>query len=269
MSSLVEERLGLGIVIGSKIELRANDTEEQLQKVIKATYEQVFGRERVYIGNTFASAEALLRNRKINVRGFVSILAKSEFYKEKFFYNNSQIRLIELNYKHLLGRAPYDQEEIAYHVDNYASSGFDRDIDSYIYSAEYDQAFGDNIVPYYRGFKSISGMKTVGFNRLLTLYQGQGNSDNAMSGATKSLLGQKIALGLPSPFVTNARLKASPSSSSSDGRVYLIEVATSLGNSKVAVRLTRQTLQVPFERLSQSYQQIHKQGKRILSITPL
>lgn len=267
MSSLVEERLGLGAVIGNKVELRPNWTEDQLQLVFKAAYEQVFGRERVYIGNTFASAEALLRNGNINVRQFIAALAKSEFYKEKFFYSNSQVRCIELNYKHLLGRAPYDQAEIAYHVDVYASSGYDSDIDSYIYSPEYDQAFGDNVVPFYRGLKSIPGMKTVGFNRLLALYQGQGNSDNARAGSGKSILGQKIALNLPSGGKTASVIKAAPVSG--DNRVYLMEVATGLGSAKVAVRLSRQVLKVPFEQLSERYQQIHKQGGRILSITPL
>jgi phycoerythrocyanin-associated rod linker protein len=266
MSSLVEERLGLGAVIGNKVELRPNWTEDQLQLVFKAAYEQVFGRERVYIGNTFASPEALLRNGNINVRQFIAALAKSEFYKEKFFYSNSQVRCIELNYKHLLGRAPYEQAEIAHHVDIYASSGYDAEIDSYIYSPEYDQAFGDNVVPYYRGFKSIPGMKTVGFNRLLALYQGQGNSDNARSGSGTSILGQKIALNLPGGKTAGV-IKAA--AISGDNRVYLMEVATGLGSAKVAVRLSRQVLKVPFEQLSERYQQIHKQGGRILSITPI
>lgn len=267
MSSLVEERLGLGAVIDNQVELRPNWTEEQLQLVFKAAYEQVFGRERVYIGNIFASAEALLRNGSINVRQFIATLAKSEFYKEKFFYSNSQVRCIELNYKHLLGRAPYDQQEIANHVDIYASSGYDQDIDSYIYSPEYDQAFGDNIVPYYRGFQSMPGMKTVGFNRLLTLYQGQGNSDNARSGAGTSVFGQNIALNLPSSANVTGGLKAAPLSA--DNRVYLMEVTTGLSTSKVAVRMSSRVLKVPFNQLSKYYQQIHKQGGRILSITPL
>ena len=33
---------------------------------------------------------------------------------------------------------------------------------SYFESSEYNNAFGDFIVPYYRGFQSIPGMKQVG-----------------------------------------------------------------------------------------------------------
>ena len=49
-------------------------------------------------------------------------------------------------------------------------------------SSEYNNAFGDFIVPYYRGFQSIPGMKQVGFNRLFRLYRGNGSSDNAQGG---------------------------------------------------------------------------------------
>ena len=48
----------------------------------------------------------------LSVREFVRTVAKSELYKNKFFYNSFQTRLIELNYKHLLGRAPYDESEV-------------------------------------------------------------------------------------------------------------------------------------------------------------
>ncbi|NES97096.1 MAG: photosystem I reaction center subunit XII, partial [Desertifilum sp. SIO1I2] len=165
MSNLVRERFGLSEFDNSKVELRSHWTEDDLQKVFRAAYQQIFGRISVYAKDQFVNAESLLRNGKITVRQFIQTLAKSEFYRECFFYNNSQGRFIELNYKHLLGRAPYDQSEIAYHVDLYATQGYDADIDSYIYSEEYDRAFGDSVVPYHRGFSSLPGQKTVGYNR--------------------------------------------------------------------------------------------------------
>lgn len=256
--------------VREKIELRQNWTEDDLQQVFRAAYEHIFGRERVYAEGLFTSAESLLRNGNINVRQFIGILAKSEFYKERFFYSNSQMRFIELNYKHLLGRAPYEQSEIAYHVDLYATSGYDEEIDSYLYSTEYDQAFGDNTVPYYRGFQSLPGMKMVGFNRLFALYRGNGNSDNAQAGSSKSILGRQIAGNLANaivPSTANVGLKAA--SNSGDGRVYLVEVTTGLSTSQVAVRRGRKTYKVPFDQLSNRYQEITKQGNRIISITPL
>ena len=73
-----------------------------MRVVYRAAYEQVFGRQGVYASQKFPSAEALLRNGKISVQQFIEILAKSEFYKECFFYSNSQGRFIELNYKHFV-----------------------------------------------------------------------------------------------------------------------------------------------------------------------
>jgi phycoerythrocyanin-associated rod linker protein len=279
MSLLTDERLGISAASSQKVELRPNWTEDDLQQVFRAAYEHVFGRERVYINGVFASNEALLRNGRINVRQFVATLAKSEFYKERFFYNKSQVRFIELNYKHLLGRAPYDQSEIAYHVDLYASQGYEADIDSYINSAEYDRAFGDNTVPNYRGFGSIPGMKTVGFNRLFTIYRGNGNSDNAQFGGKDSRLRSRVSMNLPNVIFP----PTSPSSIAStqagggtlrsssvrgDTRLYLVEAIVGGVGTKVAVRRSRQVYKVPFEQLSEKYQEIHKRGGKIVSITP-
>ncbi|MEG4591673.1 phycobilisome rod-core linker polypeptide [Microcoleus sp. F6_B6] len=96
---------------------------------------------------------------------------------EKVFYPNSQTRLIELNYKHLLGRAPYDESEIAFHVDLYNAEGYEAEINSYIDSVEYEENFGKSVVPYYRGFATQRVQKTVGFNRMFQLYRGFASSD--------------------------------------------------------------------------------------------
>ncbi len=278
MSRLAEDRLGISATVGNRVELRQNWVEDDLQQVFRAAYEHVFGRERVYIGGLFNSAESLLRNGKITVRQFVQMLATSEFYKERFFYRNPQVRFIELNYKHLLGRAPYDQSEISYHVDLYASKGYDAEIESYIYSPEYDSAFGDNVVPYYRGFKSIPGMKTVGFNRLFAVYRGHGNSDNAQYGGKKSRLEMRVAMNLPNSVIAPSLSFGGSSPSGvvtlhssavrGDNRVYVIEAVVGGVGTKVAVRRSRQIYSVPYDQLSSKFQEIHKRGGKIVSVTP-
>lgn len=277
MSLLTDEKLGISGAAGNRVELRRNWTEDELQQVFRSAYEHIFGRERVYIKDTFVSAEALLRNARINVREFVRILAKSEFYKERFFYNQSQVRFIELNYKHLLGRAPYDQSEIAFHVDLYAAEGYEAEIDSYIDSAEYNNAFGDNVVPFYRGFRSIPGMKTVGFNRMFVLYRGNGNSDNAQAGGKSSRLRQQVAMNMPNmilppvrplPIADLAGGRLSAASARGDNRVFLVEVVLGGVGTKVAVRRSREVFTVPFDRLSSTYQEVHKRGGRIVNIRP-
>ncbi|MDF5726225.1 MAG: phycobilisome linker polypeptide [Rhizonema sp. PD37] len=276
MTYSVVERLGIRDLVEERVELRQNWNEDDLQLVFRTAYEQIFGRQGVYASQKFTSPESLLRNGKISVQQFVELLAKSEFYKECFFYNNSQGRFIELNYKHLLGRAPEDQSEIAFHGDIYASKGYDADIESYIYSQEYDNAFGTSVVPYYRGFKSIPGMKTVGYNRLLSLYRGDGNSDNAQYGGKNSRLRSKISMNHsnmilaptgPAGAVTGgSTLISSPARG--DSRMFIIEAIAGTNNTKVAVRRSRQIYTVSYEQLSATYQEIHKRGGKIVNISP-
>ncbi len=93
--------------------------------------------------NCLLSAESQLRNGEISVWGFVTKVAQSDFYQSLFFSSNNQYRFIELNYKHLLGRAPQDQTEISQHVQIYNEQGYEAEIDSYIDSEEYSENFGE------------------------------------------------------------------------------------------------------------------------------
>lgn len=278
MTTLTEARLGLDSIADRKVELRPNWTTDDLQRLTRAAYEQIFGRQGVYSNQSFVSAESLLRNGSITVREFIRALAKSDLYKERFFQSNSQVRFIELNYKHLLGRAPYDQSEIQFHVDLYASKGFDAEIDSYIDSAEYTAAFGDYTVPFFRGFKSHIGMKTVGYNRLFEIYRGPGNSDNAQLGGKDSLLRTKVSRNLSNSIrfpssSENSRVnyvgeKVICGSILEAGRVYRIEVLVG-GGTSAPVRRSKRVYTVPYERFSSIYQEIHRSGGKITSIVPV
>ena len=98
------------------VELREGATEADVQAVIRAAYKQVLGNQHVMESESLTTAEAMLRNGDIGVRGFVRMVAKSELYRSLFFNSSSQYRFIELNCKHFLGRAPLDQAEISEHV---------------------------------------------------------------------------------------------------------------------------------------------------------
>jgi len=124
------------------------------------------------------AAESQLRDGKITVRGFIRQVVKSDLYKSRFFQNASQTRFIELNHKFLLGRAPYNQGEIAQHVALYNAQGFDAEVDSYLDSAEYQEHFGEDTVPFLRGFQSQEGQPTEAFNRMVDLYDGYATSDS-------------------------------------------------------------------------------------------
>jgi phycocyanin-associated rod linker protein len=99
------------------VELRPNWTQDEAQAVILAAYRQVLGNEHLMQSERLVGAESVLVQGIITVREFVRAIAQSELYRQKFLYPNFHVRFIELNYKHLLGRAPYDQTEISYHLD--------------------------------------------------------------------------------------------------------------------------------------------------------
>ena len=83
-----------------------------LERVIIAAYRQVFGNLPPTENQRETSLEARLLNGEITVRDFVNGLAKSDFYKANFFHAVGAQRGIELNFKHLLGRAPLNQTEV-------------------------------------------------------------------------------------------------------------------------------------------------------------
>jgi phycocyanin-associated rod linker protein len=263
-------------------EKRPNASKQEIELVIRAVYRQVLGNDYVLASERLVSAESLLRDGNLTVRDFVRVLAKSELYKAKFFYNNFQTRLIELNYKHLLGRAPYDESEVVYHLDLYNEKGYDAEIDSYIDSLEYTNSFGDNIVPYYRGFATQPGQKIAGFNRIFRLYRGYANSDRSQLEGNRSRLARELASNQVSSIVGpsgsndnwNFRASADIAPKQNFGnavgqsnRTYRLEVTGLRSPGYPSVRRSSTAFIVPYERLSDKIQQIHKQGGKIVSVT--
>ncbi|NJP11383.1 MAG: photosystem I reaction center subunit XII [Leptolyngbyaceae cyanobacterium RU_5_1] len=240
------------------VELRPNATEDDLQAVIRAAYRQVLGNAHVLESQRLSSAESQLRNGDITVRGFVRAIAQSDLYRSRFFDTASPYRFIELNFKHLLGRAPQDQSEISQHVQLYIGQGYEAEINSYIDSDEYALSFGENIVPYARGNQTQPGIKNVGFNRTFALMRGFATSDAGKSAKLISDIGGNRATKIVAPA-------AGSGASSSTGKRFRITV------SKVSYgpRVTRSaaTFEVGYVQLSQKIQNIHKTGGKILSIT--
>ncbi len=268
----------------SPIELRANWTPEDGKAVVNAVYRQVLGNEHLMAAERLTSLESLLYNGQLSVREFVRAVAKSELYKNKFLYPHFQTRVIELNFKHLLGRAPYDESEVIEHLDRYQNHGFEADIDSYIDSAEYEASFGDYIVPYYRGFSTQSGQKTVGFTRMFRLYRGYASSDRSQLEGTSSRLAGELARNSASTVVgpsggsegfayrpskqgvTPNRTFGRSSVGSSSG-LYRIEVSGISLPRYPWVRRSNKEFVVPYDQLSDTLQRINKLGGKVASVT--
>ena len=163
------------------VELINCEAESEKELVIKAAYKQVFGNAHLMESERSPEVESQLRSGQITVMEFVRKLAKSERYRSLFFDNCPNLRAIELNFKHLLGRAPENHAEISEHISILAEGGFEAEIDSYLDSDEYFQNFGTNIVPYYRGYKTQTGRNLAGFTHSFQLLRGASSSDKSIS----------------------------------------------------------------------------------------
>ncbi len=241
------------------LELRAYASEDDWQAVIRAVYKQVLGNAYLMESERLASGESLLRHGDLTVRGFVRIVAQSELYQSQFFHNCSPYRFIELNYKHLLGRAPQEQREISEHVQIYNEQGYEVEIDSYIDSDEYIENFGENIVPYPRSVRSQTGIKNVGFNRMFSLLRGFPTSDRGKSAQLISDVAGNLATKVKAAAVGNG------ANYGNTGKRFRIEV-TKAG---LALRFKRSnaTYEVSYAQMSEKIQNIHQTGGKILRIT--
>jgi hypothetical protein len=241
-----------------RVELNSNATESDLQSVIYAVYRQVLGNAHVMESQRLSSAESLLRNGDITVRDFVRAVANSDLYKALFFESSSAYHFIELNFKHLLGRAPQDQTEIAEHVANYHNHGYEAEISSYIDSDEYMANFGYMTVPYVRGNQTQTGVKNVSFNRTFSLVRGFAANDIGNSAKLISDLGGNLATKIKSPVGGGAYTNTSK-------RFRVTTNNTKYGRT---VR-SNASFDVDYAQLSAKIQSIQKSGGKISRITEI
>ncbi len=247
-----------GALIDSPVELRPNATEDDLQIVIRAVYKQLLGNAHLLESQRLDSAESLLRNGDITVRGFVRMVAQSDIYKSLFFEANPAYRFIELNCKHLLGRAPLDQAEIAQHVQTYNEQGYEAEIDSYIDSDDYLQQFGENIVPYPYCLRSQTGIKNNTFNQTVSLVGGFATSDVSNNQAQ---LIASVASNLPQ------KIKVATSiGGASNTTTKRFRIAVTKGGITPVAKRSNKTYEVDYTQLSARIQSIHRTGGKIVSI---
>ena len=249
-------------VIDAPFELWSGSSADDKTAVIRAVYNQVLGNPYVMESERLVSAESQLCNGTLSVREFVRAVAKSDFYRSRYFESCAPYRFVELNFKHLLGRAPEDQAELSGHIQTCINAGYDAEIDSYIDSQEYSEKFGENIVPYYIGSKSEVGKKQLNYNRTLSLFKGYAEVDSANK---SSVLVDSVA--------GNSSVSAAISKSS--GRIAAYKDATEK-TFKILVkgskfdsprRVSTTEYLVPGSRMTPQIQRINRTGARIVSIT--
>ncbi|MDJ0573138.1 MAG: phycobilisome rod-core linker polypeptide [Pleurocapsa sp. MO_192.B19] len=201
--------LGVGLYEDTKpVELCPNDSVEAVETVIRAVYCQVLGNAYVMESEKLNIPESKLKEGSISVREFIRQVAQSELYKSRFFDNCPRYRFIELNFKHLLGRAPDSYEETNAHSQILDQGGYAAEINSYLDSDEYQNKFGDNIVPYYCGYKTQTGKNIVGFTHLFKLLRGASSSDKKLTSKNEPRLTSSLINNRPSAIVPPSNISS-------------------------------------------------------------
>ena len=247
--------------------------------LIRAVYRQVLGYQYVMESERLSGAESLFRNGYLSVREFVRAVAKSGLYRAKFFENTNPYHFIELNFKHLRGRVPQNREEMLHHFTILQEHGYDAEIDSHIDSAEYQNRFGEEQVPYLHGWGYSRGHEGRQFSWLMQLTRGAAASIKGEVTGTASRLGpalhQNRAVPVVSPNAKGAAFRKVPVDgvtrqgvgSGEEGRTFRVEI-TGFNNYRLHKRSNRVRF-IPFNKLLEYQQQIHREGGRIASITPV
>jgi phycoerythrin-associated linker protein len=265
------------------LEWVTGNSNEDLESIIKAVYRQVLGNAYVMESERLTVPESQFKRGELTVRDFVRQVAKSELYRSRFFDSCARYRAIELNFRHLLGRPPLDLEEMRAKSTLLDTQGFEAEIDSYLDSDEYQNAFGDDIVPYIRGYKTEACQSMVQFTHTFELVRGASSSSLKGNLAGKSpRLNSLVIQGTPTAVISPASSGSAfrnplgsartrhGAGSDENGKVYRIEVTgyrANVVNRVSKFRRSNQVYIVPFNDLSETYQRIHKQGGVIASIT--
>ena len=252
----------MSVILDTPLELFPSRNPDEVSMIIRAVYKQVLGNPHIMESERLVSAESQLCNGNLTVREFVRAVAKSEFYRSRYFESCAPYRFVELNFKHLLGRAPQEQAELSSHIRLCIESGYDAEIDSYLDSDEYQQKFGDNIVPYYQGAQSQVGSKQVGYNRTLSLYQGYAGVDSAFSG---SRLVDEVASNQGGKIVLPS--KGGRLGISQDATAKTFKIVVKGAKFDCPRRISTSEYIVPGDRMTPQIQRIHRAGGKIVSIT--
>jgi phycobilisome core-membrane linker protein len=135
-----------------KFVMKFNTSVTEKQAVIKAAYRQVM---RCDINRTYGIAltelESQVISGNISMKEFIRSLGKTNLYRRLFYEPYTISRVIELAFRHFLGRGLSSIEEFQDYFEIISRGGLPALIDALIDSAEYADYFGEETVPYVRG----------------------------------------------------------------------------------------------------------------------
>ncbi|MGJ3253414.1 MAG: phycobilisome rod-core linker polypeptide [Elainellaceae cyanobacterium] len=135
-----------------KFVMKSELSETEKQEVIHAAYRQVFERNvtQAY-GVSFTELESQVKSGMISMKEFVRHLGKSRLYRQQFYEPFVISRIVELAFRHFLGRGISCIEEFQDYFEVIADGGLPALVDALVDSQEYADYFGEETVPYLRG----------------------------------------------------------------------------------------------------------------------
>nr|WGH12706.1 Phycobilisome linker polypeptide [Echinothamnion sp.] len=135
------------------------------KQIVSAIYLRVFGRF-VYREelSSIIKYENQFRSNLISVKAFICLLVKSSIFRSLYWDTFYICKAIEYIHIKLIGRPTYSRQEINQYFDIVYKQGYYTMIDSMINSLEYDESFGNFIVPYER-YVTSSSVASRGLSR--------------------------------------------------------------------------------------------------------
>ena len=134
-----------------KFAMKANISADEKNIIIKACYRQVFERDiQKGYSLSFSDLESQVKNGQLSIKEFVRALGKSSIYRQQFLEPFVNSRVVELAFRHFLGRGPSSQVEFQKFFGILSKRGLAGLVDEIINSNEYTDYFGEETVPYLR-----------------------------------------------------------------------------------------------------------------------
>jgi phycobilisome core-membrane linker protein len=135
-----------------KFVMKPGLSSSEKNSAVKAAYRQVFERDitRAYsLG--ISDLESKFKNCEISAKEFVRRLGKSPLYRQNFYQPYINSRVVELAFRHFLGRGSSSREEVQKYFAIVSQGGLAALVDALVDSQEYSDYFGEETVPYLRG----------------------------------------------------------------------------------------------------------------------
>ena len=132
--------------------IRPSMSGAQKAEVIRAAYRQVFERDiaKAYSQVVCPVEATQVRQGQISMREFIRALGRSKEYRRQFYGRFVNSRVVELAFRHFLGRGISSREEFTTYFDIVSAQGLAGLVDSLVNSMEYARVFGEETVPYLR-----------------------------------------------------------------------------------------------------------------------